>query len=63
MVDDIVLVDKLGVDFYGVGEYYRWEFVVLLLVIVLVVVVGNIKYIILGSIVIVLLISDFICVY
>lgn len=29
VIEEIVLVDKVGFDYYGIGEYYRLDYVVL----------------------------------
>ncbi|HBC04583.1 MAG TPA: LLM class flavin-dependent oxidoreductase, partial [Aequorivita sp.] len=63
VVDDIVLADKLGVDFYGVGEHHRREFAASSPAIVLAAAAGNTKHITLGSTVTVLSTSDPIRVY
>ncbi|MGX1024286.1 LLM class flavin-dependent oxidoreductase [Psychroflexus sp. MBR-150] len=63
VVDDIVLADELGVDFYGVGEHHRPEFAVSSPAIVLAAAAGKTKHITLGSAVTVLSTSDPIRVY
>jgi len=63
VVDDIILADKLGVDFYGVGEHHRREFATSSPAIVLAAAAGNTKHITLGSTVTVLSTSDPIRVY
>lgn len=63
VVDDIVLSDELGVDFYGVGEHHRPEFAVSSPAIVLAAAAGKTKHITLGSAVTVLSTSDPIRVY
>ena len=63
VVDDIVLADKLGVDFYGVGEHHRKEFAVSSPAIVLAAAAGKTKHITLGSAVSVLSTSDPVRVY
>jgi probable LLM family oxidoreductase len=63
VVDDIVLADELGIDFYGVGEHHRPEFAVSSPAIVLAAAAGKTKHITLGSAVSVLSTSDPIRVY
>lgn len=63
VVDDIVLADKLGVDFYGVGEHHRREFAASSPAIVLAAAAGKTNHITLGSTVTVLSTSDPIRVY
>jgi probable LLM family oxidoreductase len=63
VVDDIVLADETGVDFYGVGEHHRPEFAVSSPAIVLAAAAGKTQHITLGSAVTVLSTSDPIRVY
>ena len=63
VVDDILLSDELGIDFYGVGEHHRKEFAVSSPAIVLAAAAGKTKHITLGSAVSVLSTSDPIRVY
>ena len=48
VVDDILLSDELGIDFYGVGEHHRKEFAVSSPAIVLAAAAGKTKHITLG---------------
>jgi probable LLM family oxidoreductase len=63
IVDDIVLADDLGIDFYGVGEHHRSDFAASAPAIVLAAAAGKTKHITLGSAVTVLSTSDPIRVY
>lgn len=63
IVVQVEFVDVVGVDFFGVGEYYCLEFVVFVLEMVFVVIVVCIEYIWFGIVVIVLLFDDFVWVF
>lgn len=49
VVDDIVLADELGIDFYGVGEHHRPDFAASAPAIILAAAAGKTKQITLGT--------------
>jgi probable LLM family oxidoreductase len=63
VVDDIVLADSLGIDFYGVGEHHTAEFAASAPAIILAAAAGKTNHITLGSAVAILSTNDPIRVY
>lgn len=63
VMDDIVLADELGIDFYGVGEHHRSDFAASAPAIILAAAAAKTKHIKLGTAVTVLSTSDPIRVY
>lgn len=63
VVEDIVLADELGIDFYGVGEHHRPDFAASAPAIILAAAAGKTKQITLGTTVTILSTNDPIRVY